>query len=138
MFGLQIDAITAPDGRKVDLETAVSNAALQDEDGTVYQAYLSFDVVDQDTCDVQPDRYHDEIGGPIVLVEGPWKLSWDLPSSRELQHPNLPREEWQPGNGNTAGLQPPPSERIAVWRLRCVAQSVEQIRHLLRHYRAQQ
>jgi len=79
LFGLQIAAVTAPDGREADLETAYSGAGPQVEDSTTHRAQLSFDVIDPETFDVQPGRYHIKVDGVMVLAEGPWKLSWSVP-----------------------------------------------------------
>jgi hypothetical protein len=79
LFGLQIATVTAPDGREVDLETTCSGAGPQVEDGTTHLAQLSFDVIDPETFDVQPGRYHIKVDGVTVLAEGPWKLSWLVP-----------------------------------------------------------
>ena len=79
LFGLQIATVTAPDGREVDLETTYSIAGPPREGGAAHRLQLSFDVIDPETLIVQPGRYHVEIDGVTVLVEGPWKPSWDLP-----------------------------------------------------------
>jgi hypothetical protein len=39
---------------------------------------LAFDVMDSDTRTVQPGRYHVELDGVIVAVQGPWILTWKL------------------------------------------------------------
>ena len=79
LAGLQIASVTAPDGRGVDLEIAISSAGPQGEDGESHRARLAFDVIDPKTLDIQRGHYHVEIDGAVTLVEGPWKLSWDVP-----------------------------------------------------------
>jgi hypothetical protein len=80
LSGVQLAAVTAPDGRMVDLGTAVSGAKSGEEGEAVQRLHLAFDVVGPRTLSVQPGRYHVEIDGVRVLVLGPWKLSWSLPA----------------------------------------------------------
>ena len=77
--GLRLASVTAPDGRDVDLRSSFSQAGPDDQGSGSYQAWLAFDVVDPETRTVQPGRYHVELNGVIVAVEGPWRLTWDLP-----------------------------------------------------------
>jgi hypothetical protein len=79
LVGLQMGTVYAPDGREVDLETAHSSAGPQKEEGALHQVGLAFDVVDPKTGDVQAGRYHVEIDGAWVGVEGPWNLTLALP-----------------------------------------------------------
>lgn len=79
LFGLEMGTVYAPDDREVDLETAHSSAGTQKEEGTLHQVGLAFDVVDPKTGDVQAGRYHVEIDGAWVGVEGPWNLTLALP-----------------------------------------------------------
>jgi hypothetical protein len=78
LFGLRLASVTAPDGRAVDLRTAHSGAGPEEEGSTVHRAMLAFDVMDSDTRTVQPGRYHVELDGVIVAVQGPWILTWKL------------------------------------------------------------
>ncbi len=78
LFGLRLASVTAPDGRAVDLETAHSGAGPEEEGSTAHRAVLAFDVVDPETRAVQPGRYHVELDGVIVAVQGPWTLTWRL------------------------------------------------------------
>ena len=79
LFGLEMRTVYAPDGREVDLETAHSSAGSQKEDSTMHRAVLAFDVVDPKTGLIQAGRYHVEIDGAWVGVEGPWNLTLALP-----------------------------------------------------------
>jgi hypothetical protein len=45
LFGLEMRAVHAPDGRDVDLESAHSSAGPQKEEGALHQISLAFDVV---------------------------------------------------------------------------------------------
>jgi hypothetical protein len=78
LFSLRLASVTAPDGRTVDLETARSGAGPEEEGSTTHRAVLAFDVVDPETRTVQPGRYHVELDGVTVAVQGPWKLTWRL------------------------------------------------------------
>jgi hypothetical protein len=40
---------------------------------------LAFDAIDPDTQEIQAGRYHVEIDGIWVGVEGPWNLTLELP-----------------------------------------------------------
>jgi len=79
LFGLEMRTVHAPDGREVDLESAVSGAGPQKEEGVLHQAGLAFDVIDPNTGLVQAGRYHVEIEGAWVQIEGPWNLTLQLP-----------------------------------------------------------
>ena len=79
LFGLEMRTVYAPDGREVNLETAHSSAGSQKEDSTMHRAVLAFDVVDPKTGLIQTGRYHVEIDGAWVGVEGPWNLTLALP-----------------------------------------------------------
>jgi hypothetical protein len=79
LLALKIGSVTAPDGRKVDLESALSTGGPQQENDRMRQTVLAFDVVDPDAQAVQPGLYHVEIDGAIVLAEGRWELSWPVP-----------------------------------------------------------
>jgi hypothetical protein len=79
LFGLEMRAVHAPDGRDVDLESAHSSAGPQKEEGALHQISLAFDVVDPNTGLVQAGRYHVEIEGAWVQIEGPWNLTLELP-----------------------------------------------------------
>jgi hypothetical protein len=79
LFGLEMKAVHAPDGREVDLETAISGAGPQKENSARHQAGLAFDAIDPDTQEIQAGRYHVEIDGIWVGVEGPWNLTMELP-----------------------------------------------------------
>ncbi len=76
LSGLRLASVTAPDGRNVDLETAHNSAGPEEEGGAAYRAMLAFDVGDPETCTVQPGRYHVELDGIVVAVQGPWTLTW--------------------------------------------------------------
>jgi len=78
LSGLRLASVAAPGGRTVDLETAHSGAGPKAEGSAVYRAILAFDVADPETRTVQPGRYHVELDGVIVAVQGPWTLTWDL------------------------------------------------------------
>lgn len=78
LSGLQLASVTAPDGRAVDLTSAFSHAGPGEEAGGLYQARLAFDVVDPETRTVRPGRYHVELQGVTVAVQGPWTLAWSL------------------------------------------------------------
>ena len=39
---------------------------------------LAFDVLNPETHTVQLGRYHVELDGVAVAVQGPWKLTWSL------------------------------------------------------------
>ena len=78
LSGLRLASVTAPDGRAVDLRTAHSGGGPGEEGSTAHRAVLAFDVVDPETRTVQPGRYHVELDGVTVAVQGPWKLTWRL------------------------------------------------------------
>jgi hypothetical protein len=78
LFGLRLASVTAPDGRAVDLRSAHSAAGPEEEGSSAHRAALAFDVVDPETRTVQPGRYHVELDGVIVAVQGPWTLTWKL------------------------------------------------------------
>ncbi len=78
LSGLRLASVTAPDGRAVDLRTAHSGAGPEEEGSTAHRAVLAFDVVDPETRTVQPGRYHVELDGVTVAVQGPWELNWRL------------------------------------------------------------
>lgn len=88
LTGLRLVRVTAPDGRAVDMESAFGSAGpMRDDDGRLkpeadglYQAWLTFDVEDAETNTVQPGRYHIELDGIQVAMQGPWILSWSLPT----------------------------------------------------------
>ncbi len=79
LSGLQIAAVTAPDGRKVDLTTTLSNAGPVEEGASLHQVMLAFDVLDPLTSAIDPGRYNVEIDGVRTFVQGPWELTWDVP-----------------------------------------------------------
>lgn len=79
LSGLQIAAVTAPEGRKVDLTTALSGAGPVEEGASLHQAMLAFDVLNPQTSAVRAGRYHIEIDGVRTFVQGPWTLTWDVP-----------------------------------------------------------
>jgi hypothetical protein len=72
LTGLRMASVTAPNGQLVDLRSAFSHA------GPEYGARLAFDVVDPGTGIVQAGRYHVELEGVTVAVQGPWTLAWNL------------------------------------------------------------
>lgn len=76
--GLRLASVAASDGRAVDLRSSFSHAGPNDREGGMYQVWLAFDVADPETGAVQSDCYHAELNGVIVVVEGPWRLTWDL------------------------------------------------------------
>lgn len=82
LTGLQPGAVTAPDGRSVNLDSAFGVAGPEyrsgDEVNGPCRMRLAFDVTDPETHLVQPGRYHVKLAGAIVAVEGPWALSWNL------------------------------------------------------------
>jgi len=80
LSGLRLASVTAPDGRAVDLGTAYSGAGPEEEGSTAHRVMLSFNVLDSETRTVQPGRYHVELDGVTVAVQGPWKLTWSLES----------------------------------------------------------
>lgn len=85
---LRLAGVTAPDGRAMNLESAFGSAGpvrdgdnrLKPEAGGLYQAWLTFDVEDEETSTVQPGRYHVELDGIQVAMQGPWTLAWTLPT----------------------------------------------------------
>ncbi len=68
LTGLRPTLLVAPDGQVLDLEHAFPFT----------RPGLAFDVVDPETGAVQPGRYHIELDGITVAVQGPWTLAWDL------------------------------------------------------------
>ena len=58
------------------LETAHSGAGPEKEGSTAHRVMLAFGVLDPETRTVQPGRYHAELDGVTVAVQGPWKLAW--------------------------------------------------------------
>ena len=78
LTGLHLASVTAPDGRAVDLRSASSRANPDDRGGRFYRIGLAFDVVDPETDTVRPGRYHVELDGVTIAVQGPWTLTWNL------------------------------------------------------------
>lgn len=76
LTGLRMASVTAPNGQSVDLRSAFGHAGPEYEGG--YGARLAFDVVDPETGTVRPGRYHVELEGVTVAVQGPWTLAWNL------------------------------------------------------------
>ena len=68
LTGLRPISLVAPDGQVLDLEHAFRFT----------RTGLAFDVVDPETGAVQPGRYHVELDGVTVAVQGPWRLAWNL------------------------------------------------------------
>ncbi|MEA3376997.1 MAG: hypothetical protein U9R72_12460, partial [Chloroflexota bacterium] len=85
LYGLHLASVRAPDGRPVDLRSALSAAGPQEEDSDAHRARLWFDVLDPETVTVGAGRYHVEIDGVTVLYQGPWELSWELPGPRRVR-----------------------------------------------------
>ena len=78
LTSLHLASVTAPDGQAVDLRSAFSHADPDDQKNESYQLWLAFDVVDSKTGAVQPGRYHVELDGVTIAVQGPWTLTWNL------------------------------------------------------------
>ncbi len=76
LTGLRPISLVAPDGQVLDLEQAFGFT----------RTGLAFDVVDPETGTVQPGRYHVELDGVTVAVQGPWTLAWTVPGAG----PSLP------------------------------------------------
>jgi hypothetical protein len=76
LSGLRLAAVTGPDGRRVDLNSAVNGAGPVAEGDMRYELGLGFNVVDPASGRVQPGRYRVTVDGVKVLVEGPWRLAW--------------------------------------------------------------
>ncbi|NLE45230.1 MAG: hypothetical protein GX620_10955 [Chloroflexi bacterium] len=76
LSGLRLASVTGPDRRAVDLETAYSAAGRVDVGSEMLQVVLAFDVTDPETNSLQPGRYHIDVDGVAVAVQGPWKFSW--------------------------------------------------------------
>lgn len=89
LSGFRIVAVTRPDGSPVTVPEPQATGLVGPNFGTagplsgagnLHGATIGLDVADPETGFVQPGRYHVEIDGVMVLREGPWKLSWDLPA----------------------------------------------------------
>jgi len=68
LTGLLPASVVGPDGRVLDLEHAFRFT----------RTGLVFDVVEPETGSVQAGRYHVELEGVTVAVQGPWTLAWNL------------------------------------------------------------
>jgi len=68
LTGLRPTSLVAPDGQVLDLQHAFRFT----------RTGLVFDVVDPETGAVQTGRYHVELDGVTVAVQGPWMLAWNL------------------------------------------------------------
>ncbi len=77
LVGLALASVADPAGRNVNLKTAHSDAGSRQNEAE-YRAHLSFAVADPATHRIQSGRYRVELDGLLILVEGPWTLSWDL------------------------------------------------------------
>jgi hypothetical protein len=79
MTGLRLAAITGPDGEAVDLALAQSSAGPDffslDRN---YVAVVLVPVMDPESLDLRPGRYHVELASVTLGIRGPWTLSWDL------------------------------------------------------------
>ena len=76
LTGLRLASVRAPNGQLVDLSSAFGHAGPEYEGG--YRARLAFDVVDPEAGIVRPGRYHVELDGVTVAVQGPWTLTCNL------------------------------------------------------------
>jgi hypothetical protein len=79
LSGVSLAAVTGPDGRQVDLGSAVGGAGPLAEGDPRHEVWLGFDVVDPASGSVQPGPYRVVVDGIKLVVEGPWRLQWELP-----------------------------------------------------------
>ena len=79
LSGVSLAAVTGPDGRQVDLGSAVGGAGPPAEGDSRHEVWLGFDVVDPASGSVQPGVYRVTVDGVRRVVEGGWTLRWQLP-----------------------------------------------------------
>jgi hypothetical protein len=78
LAGMGLAAVTGPNGQTVDLSRAYATAGPDWQGDGKYRVWAAFDVSDPATGALQPGRYHVELDGVFVAVQGPWELTWRL------------------------------------------------------------